>query len=95
LLRFRQVLFVQSQRYRALSMMQSLRPGRVDDHRALMDLVLSRDVPRATAALEEHIRHTAENVKVWLAAHGSSGSTTEFAADREPKRVAASSAASE
>src|ERR1700737_3326897 len=68
LLRFREVLFVQSQRYRALSMLQSQKPGRVDDHRALMEVVLARDAPRATAALEDHIRRTAVNVADWLAA---------------------------
>jgi DNA-binding GntR family transcriptional regulator len=86
--RFRQVLFVQSQRYRALSMLQSQKPGRVDDHRALMELTLARDVPAAMVAMEDHIRHTAENVREWLAAHGTQGSTTEFAHDREARRSA-------
>lgn len=85
LLRFRKVLFVQSQRYRALSMLQSEHPGRLNDHRALMEVVLARDIPQATAAMEEHVRHTADNVRVWLAAHGG-GSTTEFAQDRETRR---------
>jgi DNA-binding GntR family transcriptional regulator len=89
LLRFREVLFVQSQRYRNLSMLQSPKPGRVDDHRALMEVVLARDVPRATAALEDHIRRTAVNVGDWLAAHGASVSTTEFSQDRESRRIAA------
>src|ERR1700688_2563788 len=61
LLRFRQVLFVQSQRYRPLSMLQSQKPGRVGDHRALMDLTMARYVPRAPAEMEAHIRRTAEN----------------------------------
>jgi DNA-binding GntR family transcriptional regulator len=91
LLRFRDVLFVQSQRYRNLSMLQSPKPGRVDDHRALMEVVLARDVPRATAALEDHIRRTAANVSDWLAAHGASVSTTEFSQDRESRRIAAAS----
>jgi GntR family transcriptional regulator, carbon starvation induced regulator len=91
LLRFRQVLFVQSQRYRTLSMLQSQKPGRVDDHRALMEVVLARDVPRATAALEDHIRRTAVNVAEWLAAHGAGVSTTEFSHDRESRRIAAAS----
>ena len=87
LLRFRQVLFVQSQRYRTLSMLQSRKPGRVGDHRALAELILARDVPRATAAMEAHIRRTAENVREWLAAHGTSGSTTDFSQDRESRRT--------
>jgi GntR family transcriptional regulator, carbon starvation induced regulator len=92
LLRFREVLFVQSQRYRALSMMQSQKPGRVDDHRALMEVVLARDVPGATAAMEDHIRRTAVNVGDWLAAHGASVSTTEFSQDRESRRNALAAA---
>jgi GntR family carbon starvation induced transcriptional regulator len=86
LLRFRQVLFVQSQRYRTLSMLQSRKPGRVGDHRALTELILARDTPRATAAMEAHIRRTAENVREWLAAHGATGSTTVFSQDREARR---------
>jgi GntR family carbon starvation induced transcriptional regulator len=88
LLRFRQVLFVQSQRYRTLSMLQSQKPGRVGDHRALMELTVSRDVPRATAAMEAHIRRTAENVRAWLATYGARGSTTDFSQDRESRRSA-------
>lgn len=88
LLRFRQVLFVQSQRYRTLSMLQSQKPGRVGDHRALMELTVARDVTRATAAMEAHIRRTAENVREWLAAHGASGSTTVFSYDRASRRNA-------
>ena len=83
LLRFRQVLFTQSQRYRALSMRQSRKPGRVGDHRALMELVLARDVPRATAAMEAHIRKTADNVRGWLAINGRSVAQTGFSP--EPK----------
>lgn len=86
LLRFRDVLFVQSQRYRSLSMLQSQKPGRVDDHRAIMELVLARDIPQATAALEDHIRRTAVNAREWLIAHGGSVSTTQFSQDRESRR---------
>jgi hypothetical protein len=52
-------------------------------------VVLARDVPRATAALEDHIRRTAANVGDWLVAHGASVSTTEFSQDRESRRIAA------
>jgi GntR family transcriptional regulator, carbon starvation induced regulator len=86
LLRFRQVLFVQCQRYRTLSMLQSQKPGRVGDHRALMELTVARDVARATAAMEAHIRRTAENVREWLATYGTRGSTTDFSQDRESRR---------
>jgi GntR family carbon starvation induced transcriptional regulator len=88
LLRFRQVLFIQSQRYRALSMLQSQKPGRVGDHRALMELTVARDVAGATAAMEAHIRRTAENVREWLTAHGASGSKTQFSQERAVRRNA-------
>jgi DNA-binding GntR family transcriptional regulator len=91
LLRFRQILFVQSQRYRALSLLQSQRPGRVDAHRKIMDAVLARDVAAATAEMEQHIRQTTENVCVWLTAHGGGVSTTEFTQDRESRRASNSS----
>lgn len=70
LMRFRQILLDQSLRYRALSMKQSRTPGRVDEHRRLMDLVLARDVPGATEAMEQHIRRTFENVRGWLSTQG-------------------------
>jgi DNA-binding GntR family transcriptional regulator len=92
LLRFRQVLFVQSQRYRTLSMFQSQKPGRVGDHRALAELTIARDIPRATASMEAHIRRTAENVREWLAANGTRGSTTDFSQDRESRRNALAAA---
>jgi DNA-binding GntR family transcriptional regulator len=86
LLRFRQVLFVQSQRYRALSMLQSQKPGRVGDHRSLMELTLARDVARATAAMEAHIQRTADNVRAWLATHGTSVGRTGFTQERDSRR---------
>ena len=85
LLRFRQVLFVQGQRYRALSMRQSRKPGRVADHRALMELTLARDVPRATAAMEAHIRKTADNVRAWLATQGKGMALTGFSPGRKAR----------
>jgi DNA-binding GntR family transcriptional regulator len=69
LMRFRRVLWDQTQRYRALSMLQSRTPGRVDSHRQLMELVLVRKRPEALEAMEKHIRHTADNVREWLAVH--------------------------
>ncbi len=87
LLRFRQVLFVQSQRYRSLSMLQSQKPGRVDDHRTLAELVLARDISGATSAMEEHIRRTAANARDWLITHGMTVSTTEFSQDRDTQRA--------
>jgi DNA-binding GntR family transcriptional regulator len=86
LLRFRQLLFVQSQRYRALSMLQSQKPGRVGDHRSLMELALARDAKGATEVMEAHIQRTAANVRAWLATHGSSVGTTGFAQERQPRR---------
>lgn len=69
LMRFRRVMWDQTQRYRALSMMQSRTPGRVDKHRDLMELAVARKVPEAAEAMERHIRHTADNVREWLAVH--------------------------
>lgn len=69
LLRFRSLLFDQSQRYRSLSLQRSTSPGRLDEHRALMGLVLQRDVDGACNLIEGHIRKTAENVQGWLAEH--------------------------
>ncbi len=81
IMRFRRVLFDQSQRYRAVSMMQSQTPGRVHKHREMMDLVLARDVEGSVAAMAEHIRHTAANVRQWLSLHGQDMATTEFLAE--------------
>jgi DNA-binding GntR family transcriptional regulator len=69
LMRFRRVLWDQTQRYRALSMLQSRTPGRVDNHRHLMELAVARRQPEAMEAMEKHIRHTADNVREWLAVH--------------------------
>ena len=69
LMRFRRVLWDQTQRYRALSLMQSRTPGRVDKHRDLMELAVARKLPEAAAAMEQHIRHTADNVREWLSVH--------------------------
>jgi DNA-binding GntR family transcriptional regulator len=83
--RFRKILFDQSQRYRAVSLMQSQTPGRIDKHRELADLVLARDVAGSTAAMAEHIRHTAENVRQWLSLHGQEMATTDFLQDPDRK----------
>lgn len=69
LLRFRDLLFTQSQRYRALSLEQSASPGRIEDHRALMEATVGRDAERAGQLIESHIRTTAENVRNWMANH--------------------------
>lgn len=69
LLRFRSLLYDQAQRYRSLSMQQSPSPGRLDDHRQLMEAALRRDADHAERLIEAHIRRTAENVRAWLADH--------------------------
>jgi DNA-binding GntR family transcriptional regulator len=69
LMRFRRILWDQTQRYRSLSLMQSRTPGRVDKHRDLMELAVTRKLPEAAVAMEQHIRHTADNVREWLAVH--------------------------
>ena len=61
-LRFRQTLFDQARRYRALSMQHSSVPGRLDQHQALMDAVIARDSARAFELAEAHIRDTTRNV---------------------------------
>lgn len=61
-LRFRQTLFDQARRYRALSMKHSASPGRMEEHRKLMEAALGRDVEAAGAASEAHIRGTARNI---------------------------------
>ena len=67
LLRFRNLLFDQAQRYRSLSIRKSPSPGRIDEHRNLMEAVLRRDADRACEIIEHHIRGTAENARKWLA----------------------------
>jgi GntR family carbon starvation induced transcriptional regulator len=86
LMRFRHTLFVQTQRYRWLSMLQSQHPGRVNDHRTLVELALARDAAGAAGAMEEHIRHTAKNVREWLSVHAASGMNTEFSRARQDGR---------
>lgn len=61
-LRFRQTLFDQARRYRALSMKRSATPGRMDQHRKLMDAALARDADAACRVAEVHIRDTARNI---------------------------------
>lgn len=68
-MRFRKILFDQSQRYRSLSMIHSESPGRLDKHVELANLTLERDVAGATRALEAHILNTSQNVRKWLAEH--------------------------
>jgi len=66
LLRFREVLFDHSHRYRALSLQRSSSPGRIDEHRILMEAALRRDVAATTGLIETHIRKTAETVRHWF-----------------------------
>ncbi len=59
----RQSLFERARRYRRLS--AAVRKGpraKRDEHRTLMEAVLSRDIPHAQDLLERHIRETAANV---------------------------------
>lgn len=63
----RQSLFERARRYRRLS--AALRKGarnKRDEHRTLMEAVLSRDVPYAQDLLEAHIRNTTNNVLATL-----------------------------
>lgn len=66
-------LFDQAERYRRLSAIyRKTRRNKSNEHKALMEAVLSRDVTLATAKLREHVLKTAENVtaamKVQMAA---------------------------
>lgn len=69
-LRFRQTLFDQARRYRALSMKHSATPGRMEQHRQLMDFVLARDVDKACRVAEAHIRDTARNILEAMPGYG-------------------------
>ncbi len=84
-MRFRKILFDQSQRYRAVSLMQSQTPGRVHKHKELAELVLARDVDGSVAAMADHIRRTADNVRQWLSLHGQDMATTDFLQDSDKK----------
>ncbi|AIT81830.1 hypothetical protein JI59_19745 (plasmid) [Novosphingobium pentaromativorans US6-1] len=70
LLRFRSLLFDQAQRYRTLSIRKSPSPGRIDEHRQLMEAVLERNTERACEIIESHIHGTAENARKWLIDNG-------------------------
>ncbi len=70
LLRFRQTLFDQARRYRALSLKHSSTPGRMDQHRQLMEAVVRRDPVAACALAEAHIRDTAKTILESLPGYG-------------------------
>jgi len=58
-----QLLFERARRYRRVSAALRTRPrARREEHRSLMEAVLSRDTPYAQELLERHIRRTTENV---------------------------------
>jgi DNA-binding GntR family transcriptional regulator len=61
-LRFRQTLFDQARRYRSISMKHSTSPGRMDQHRLLMEAVLARDAETACMQAEAHIRNTTKTI---------------------------------
>lgn len=73
LLRFREILFDHSHRYRSISIQHSSSPGRLDEHRTLMEATLRRDVATATREVEEHIRATTANVRRWLVSQQPAG----------------------
>ena len=63
LLHFRSVLFGQALRYqRLIALHGPPMPLKHDDHREIMEAVLSRDVERASHAVEQHIRRTVDVV---------------------------------
>lgn len=63
LMRFRRILFDQSERYRRLSLLQlSVERDVPGEHRAIMETTLARDVDAACNHLKAHIQRTAEIV---------------------------------
>ena len=70
LLRFREILFDHSHRYRSLSIQRSATPGRLEEHKILMDAAIARDIPTSAALVERHIRGTTDNVERWLVSQG-------------------------
>lgn len=68
LLRMRAMLYEQSERYRRMCVpLQSEARDVPAEHQAIFDAVMARDIPRATAALEDHLRRTAAIVRASLA----------------------------
>ena len=65
-LRFREVLYRQSERYRRLTYTLHESPGRVahSEHKAIYDLTLARKSEEATASLVEHIRSAVSFAKM-------------------------------
>ena len=62
-------LFDQAERYRRLSAIyRQTRRNKSDEHRQLMEAVLSRDPEKAAARLREHVQKTAANVANAMAA---------------------------
>lgn len=91
--RFRRILWDQSQRYRALSMMQSRTPGRANEHRDMMEMVVARNVQGSVALMEQHIRHTSDNAREWLTVHGPEMAETDFSRSEADSKPAQSTAA--
>ncbi|WP_417672087.1 FCD domain-containing protein [Roseibium sp.] len=62
LLRLRSMMFDQLDRYQFLTKMTSEGLGRkkTNEHKAIMEATLKRDVATATRLIEEHIRDTSE-----------------------------------
>ncbi|MGE4480549.1 GntR family transcriptional regulator [Acidocella sp.] len=60
LLRLREQLFVQSERYRRLSVPLSVRERDINnEHKGLLDAALARNVDLASQLMEDHLRRTA------------------------------------
>lgn len=69
------MLFERARRYRRLSSMSRVAPrAKTDEHRTLMEAVLSRDIPYAQDLMERHIRETTQNLLSALES-GSAAST--------------------
>ena len=66
LLRIREMLYAQSERYRRLSVPAAERERNLDEeHRNLMQAVLARDAPRAAGLMQLHLQTTADLLKIY------------------------------
>ena len=88
LLRLRELLYAQSERYRRLSVPAARRDRNVEaEHRALMEAALARDPERATRLMAEHLSLTAALLKDIAEPASSSGEKAEPMKARRSRRA--------
>jgi GntR family transcriptional regulator, carbon starvation induced regulator len=87
LMTIRHSLFEKARRYRRLSALARKTPrAKRDEHRELMEVMLSRDVETAQASVEKHVRATTENVLSTILAGQAANSEVEAARSRSRLR---------